>query len=171
MALGRSPPGAPLDVKDISGLYEAYGYLVQRRCLSILGSPADADDALQEVFMRVQRYPAPDDPNATLRWLYAIANRCCFDLHKQRKKADPTPAEQLDVRTVGEGVDGDRRAFVGAVLRTVGPKTREIAVLAHVDGYTQEEVAEQTGLSRKTIGKKLKSFEERVRRYLTGGEL
>ncbi|MHB8874525.1 MAG: RNA polymerase sigma factor [Myxococcaceae bacterium] len=154
---------------DISALYERYGYLVHRRCLSILGSRADADDALQEVFMRVQRYQAPDDPNASLRWLYAIAGRCCFDLHRVRSKAEPMEPGALDTRTVGDAADADRRAFVGAALRSVGPRTREIALLAHVDGYTQEEVAAQTGYSRKTIGKKLKSFEERMRRFLGGG--
>lgn len=159
-----------MDAKDISALYERYGYLVHRRCLSILSSRADADDALQEVFMRVQRYEAPDDKNAMLRWLYSVADRCCFDLHKKRSRAEPTEDRKLDVRTVGEAADADRRAFVGAALRAVGPRTREIALLAHVDGYTQEEVAEQTGYSRKTIGKKLKSFEERVRKFLGGGD-
>lgn len=150
-------------------MYERCGCLVHRRCLSILGSRADADDALQEVFMRVQRYEPPDDKNATLQWLYAIADRCCFDLIRKRSKTTPTEMEKLDVRSVGEATDADRRAVVGAVLRSVGPRTREIAVLAHVDGYTQEEVAQQTGYSRKTIGKKLKSFEERARRFLGGG--
>ena len=159
-----------MDVKDLSATYERYGYLVHRRCLSIVGTRADADDVLQEVFVRVQRYPAPDDKNATLRWLYSIADRCCFDQLKKRAKAEPTEDARLDVRTVGDAADGDRKAFVGAVLRSVGPKTREIALLAHVDGYTQEEVAEQTGYSRKTVGKKLKSFEERARRFLGGGE-
>lgn len=150
-------------------MYERYGYLVHRRCVSILGNRADADDALQEVFMRVQRYQAPDDLNASLRWLYAVADRCCFDLHHKRGRAEPTEMAKLDVRTVGEAEDADRKAFVGAALRSVGPRTREIALLAHVDGYTQEEVAQQTGYSRKTVGKKLKSFEERVRRFLGGG--
>ena len=159
-----------MDGKQISSLYERYGYLVHRRCISILGNRADADDALQEVFMRVQRYDAPDDNNASLRWLYSIADRCCFDLHHKRSKAEPTEEAKLDVRTVGDAADADRRAFVGAALRSVGPRTREIAVLCHVDGFTQEEAAEQTGYSRKTIGKKLKSFEERVRKFLGGGD-
>lgn len=158
-----------MDRSAISATYERYGYLVHRRCLSILGTRADADDALQEIFMRLQRYDAPDDSNAMLRWLYAVADRCCFDLHKKRGRNVPTEDEKLDVRTTGDAADADRKAIVGAALRSVGPRTREIALLAHVDGYTQEEVAEQTGYSRKTIGKKLKSFEERVRGFLSGG--
>jgi DNA-directed RNA polymerase specialized sigma24 family protein len=36
-------------------------------------------------------------------------------------------------------------------------------VLHFLDGYTQEEVAAQTGYSRRTIGKKLQQFEQRIR--------
>ena len=80
--------------------------------------------------------------------------------------ACPDCSAQLQVheqRGQGSGEDADRRALLGGALRQLDEKTRTIGVLHFLDGYTQEEVAEQTGYSRKTVGKKLQLFEARVR--------
>ena len=76
---------------------------------------------------------------------------------------DPQSPEELEregQRTVGVPGDADRRAVLGQVLRRLDEKTRHIGILHFLDGLTQEEVAAETGFSRKTIGKKLQAFEE-----------
>jgi RNA polymerase sigma-70 factor (ECF subfamily) len=148
---------------ELSALYEKYGYLVHRRCAAILGEPADAEDALQEVFMRVQRYDRGEVKQSPLAWLYSVASNVCFDLHQKRSRAAPTPPEKLervDPRQTGTGADGDRQAMIGAVLRRVDETVREIGLLCHLDGYTQDEAAQKLGLSRKTIGRKLAEFDQ-----------
>lgn len=155
-----------LEEAELARLYEQCGYLVHRRCLSLLRNRGDADDALQEVFLRVQRYHQPADGAPTLGWLYTIAANCSFDLMKRRARQEPTSDEQmqkLDDRVVGGPEDLDRQALLGAVLRQLDARTREIGVLHFLDGFTQEEVAARTGYSRKTVGKKLKRFEEQLR--------
>lgn len=42
-----------MDSEQMQEMYERYGYAVYRRCLRLLGDSAMADDALQEVFLRV----------------------------------------------------------------------------------------------------------------------
>jgi RNA polymerase sigma-70 factor (ECF subfamily) len=127
---------------ELTQLYEQYGYLVHRRCAALLGNASDAEDALQETFLRVKRYGARPTTGSALSWLYTIAS---------------------DSRASGSGADADRRALVGAALRTLDERTRQIGVLHYLDGYTQEEVAAQTGYSRRTVGKKLKIFEDLFR--------
>lgn len=147
--------------EQLTALYEKYGYLVHRRCLALTGNAADAEDALQETFLRVKRYGAQPD-TSPLAWLYTIAQRCAFDLINKRGRetaTEPSDLSELDRRSEGGSEDADRRAVVSAVLRDMDSKTREIGVRHYLDGYTQEEVAAQTGFSRKTIGKKLKLFE------------
>lgn len=162
-----------MEAAELAQLYEKYGYLVHRRCLALLRDRGDADDALQEVFLRVQRYHKPEDGAPTLGWLYTIAANCSFDHMERRGRQVPTDPEamaRLDGRTVGSATDSDRRAVLGSALRELDPKTREIGVLHFLDGFTQEEVAQRTGYSRKTVGKKLRKFEEHVReRWLSGG--
>ncbi|HLL03315.1 MAG TPA: sigma-70 family RNA polymerase sigma factor [Myxococcaceae bacterium] len=155
-----------MDDAQLTQLYERYGYLIHRRCLQLLRRPEDADDALQETFLRVKRYGAPREGGSSLAWLYTIAQRCCFDLMQRRGREPAAEQEQLaalEQRGEGSPEDADRRAMLGMALRQLDDKTRDIGVLHFLDGYTQEEVAEQTGYSRRTIGKKLQLFEERLR--------
>ena len=156
-----------MDRQQLASLYSQYGYYVHRRCAALLGSAAEADDALQEVFLRVQRYGRPDATGSDQGWLYTIATRVCFDLKARKKEqpVDPSELPALDERT--SAADGDVRAVVGLALRNMDAKTAELGVMHHLDGYTQEEMAERTGVSRKTIGKKLAVFEALVRQVFT----
>jgi RNA polymerase sigma-70 factor (ECF subfamily) len=155
-----------MDDAQLARLYEQYGFLVHRRCLQLVRRPEDAEDALQETFLRVKRYGPPRDSGATLGWLYTVAARCCFDLMERRGREPVAEEEQLaSLEAEGQGSpeDADRRALLGLALRQLDDKTRTIGVLHFLDGYTQEEVATQTGFSRRTVGKKLQQFEDRIR--------
>ena len=154
-----------MDDAALTELYTRYGHLVHRRCLALVRHPADAEDALQETFLRARRYGSSAPDNA-LSWLYAIASNVCFDLLPKRTREAPHEADDaaaLDLRREGGDEDGDTRAVFGAVLRQVDGTTREMGVLHYLDGYTQEEIATRTGYSRKTVGKKLQAFETIVR--------
>lgn len=153
---------AAVERAELAGLYERYGYLVHQRCVSLLRNEADASDALQDTFCRVQKYGKPDNLGSTLAWLYGVATNCCFDRSRRHQREAAHPDVQL-VREgghVGSPGDADRRAVVGAILARFDDKTRQIGVLHHLDGMTQEEIATQTGYSRKTVGKKLALFEQ-----------
>jgi len=157
-----------LDQTGLAQLYERYGYLVYRRSLAMLQNREDAEDALQEVFLRVQKYGSSHQGQSMLAWLYAIAFNCCCDLMKKQGRERGATNGKLPVsaaQILGGPVDSDRRAIVAAVLRKMDSKIREIGVLHHLNGMTQEEVAETTGYSRRTVGKKLKSFEELFKKH------
>jgi RNA polymerase sigma-70 factor, ECF subfamily len=160
-----------MDDAWLGRLYEQYGYLVHRRCLHLVRRPEDAEDALQETFLRARRYGPPRDGGSTLAWLYTVAARCCFDLMEKRGRepvAEETQLATLERHGQGSPEDADRRALLGVALRQLDGQTRTIGVLHFLDGYTQEEVAEQTGYSRRTVGKKLKQFEDRIRQLWQG---
>ncbi|ATB40111.1 hypothetical protein CYFUS_005559 [Cystobacter fuscus] len=155
-----------MDDMWLGRLYEQYGYLVHRRCLQLVHRPEDAEDALQETFLRVRRYGPPRKDGSLLAWLYTVATRCCFDLMERRGRepvAEQAQLATLETQAQGSPDDADHRALLGVALRQLDGKTRAIGVLHFLDGYTQEEVAERTGYSRRTVGKKLKLFEERLR--------
>ncbi len=154
-----------METAELKRLYETYGYLVHRRCAALLKSSQDADDVLQEVFMRVQRYGRPAALASELGWLYSIASNCCFDAMAKRKheqSREPSVIARDTTQTQGSISDGDRRALLGTVLARCDEVTRRIGVLHYLDGFTQEEIAERTGLSRRTVGKKLTVFEHTV---------
>ncbi|MDP2269921.1 MAG: sigma-70 family RNA polymerase sigma factor [Archangium sp.] len=157
-----------MERSELAELYTRYGYLVHQRCSALLRNDADAADALQDTFCRVQKYGKPPGVNSTLAWLYSVASNCCFDGARKRNRERPQ-AEEVLARApgahVGAAGDGDRRAVVGAILGQFDAQTREMGVLHHLDGMTQEEIAAQTGFSRKTVGKKLALFEQAFKKH------
>jgi RNA polymerase sigma-70 factor (ECF subfamily) len=152
-----------MNASELEELYASYGYAVHRRAKRLLGSEAEADDALQEVFMRVQRYADSFRGEAPLAWLYRITDRHCFDVIRRRKRVAGAgeSASALDAReqTADPGsAEPDRARLAVQVLGSVNAGTREVAVLYFVDELTQEEVAKEVGVSRKTVKKRLANF-------------
>lgn len=162
-----------MEEAELAKLYEKYGYYVHRRCLALLRSASEADDATQEVFLRVQRYHrASTAGESRLGWLYSIAVHCCADLARRRSR-EPLVEDPAAARgdRPGAGVDPDRQAVLGAALRRLDPRTCEIGVLHYLDGYSQEEVATITGYSRRTVFTKLRAFEAHLRSFGFGGSM
>lgn len=155
--------------QELAHLYERYGQLTLRRCERLLGSAADADDAMHDVFLRAQRSSAPRVAGSTLVWLYRIATHCCYDRLRSRVRAQ---RHQLAVAP-GEpmmNADADRQALLSMVLRKVDAVTCELGLLHHVDGLTQDEIASESGYSRRTVGKRLQRFETEFKtRWAEGG--
>ena len=88
-----------MDDTQLGQLYERYGFLVHRRCLQLVRRPEDAEEALQETFLRVKRYGPPREGEATLAWLYTVASRCCFDLMEKRGRERGARAKYAAVPT------------------------------------------------------------------------
>lgn len=135
-----------------------------------MGNEADANDALQETFMRAHRTKRADVMQP-LPWLYAIATRICFDALDARKRRGALSKLKalmgLGATTQGSVED---KLCMGSALVTLDEETRELALLHWLDGMTQEEVAHQTGYSRKTVGVKLKQAELALQQVLAVGE-
>jgi RNA polymerase sigma factor (sigma-70 family) len=147
-------------------MYEQMGYLVHRRCQSILGNASDANDALQDTFVRAMKYP-PKELQSKLGWLYGIATRVCFDQLERRRRTQAWPARLLtqikELLSETQGPQPELKLTMASELAKLDSVTREMVVLHHLDGLTQEEIAQQMGYSRKWVGIKLRTGEERLR--------
>jgi RNA polymerase sigma-70 factor, ECF subfamily len=133
-------------------------------CYRMLGSPFDAEDAVQETFVRAWRSLEGFEGRAALRsWLYRIATNVCLDMLKAgQRRARPMdlgpsqePLEQnLNVPTevtwiepipdpadVAVEHDTIRLAFVAA-LQHLPPRQRAALILCEVLRWQSSEVAE-----------------------------
>jgi len=149
---------------------EQYRVELTAYCYRMLGS-ADAEDAVQETFIRAWRAHDRFEGRSALRsWLYRIATNVCFDILESRKRRarpmDLGPAgepivenlrtpDQLwiepmpDSRVVGDGDPAEivgaresvRLAFVAA-LQQLPPRQRAVLVLCEVLRWKAAEVAE-----------------------------
>lgn len=152
-----------MDRDEISQLYRRLGPLIYRRCLRLLGDPDHARDATQEVFVRAVKHKETlKADRGCLPWLYRVATNYCLNFIRDRKPTDDRAPEE--VLQAGSGEDRlDARRRVLSILGEFDLRTQQIAVYALLDGMTQEEISEVTGLSRKTVGKKLSRFSERAK--------
>ncbi len=154
---------------ELAALYERTGHLILGRCRLILRDAAEAEDVLHEVFVRVMRYGGSlRQQEIPLCWLYRVAERCCFDRLRKRKREEVTPDEAAlpaDAEPDPE-LSLEARAVLARYFAGLDSRMRELALLHYVDGLPQERIARELGWSRRTVGKKLaklKRWAEKLR--------
>lgn len=160
--------------QELGGLYKKHGPPIFRRCRRILCDDALADDAVQEVFMRVMRYGIDRGRKASslLGWFNRVADRVCFDMLKKRRNDRPSPTgsntdEPASVADSPEQRFSDRE-IVMQFLARLDRRTRWVAVHYYVDELDQQEIATRLGCTRKTVYNKLQLIERRRQNFLCG---
>ena len=154
---------------DASALFEqvyaAYGPALYRFCLLQLKNAADAEDALQEVFLkRLYRAPAFDSPEHEKRWLYRVALNQCRD-ELRRKRRTEVPLEEAALLAMPEA----ERELVAQVA-ALPEKLRTVIHLHYYEGYTVEELAALLGVSVGAVKMRLMRGREALRREMEGAE-
>lgn len=144
-------------------MYRRYGFFLRRRCRILLRDASLAEDALQEVFVKIMRsggdLKKADHP---MRWLHRVADRACFDqLRRGKRIRNATPLDQID-ELVHPGTEPELRQAVLEVLARMDEEEQQIAVMAFVDGMSQEEIARELGYSRVTVNKRVARIRERA---------
>ena len=164
-------------VPDISKVYEEHFRYVWR-CLRSLGvRDALLDDALQDVFIVVQRRLPEFDGGVQLRtWLYAIALRIARKYRvRQRKDVTTIDGTRADDELTAPGGDGEVVLHSNETLRiarraleALDDDKREVFVLARVEEMSAPEIASVLGVPVNTVYSRLRaarlSFEAAVRR-------
>lgn len=153
----------PLRADEVSELYLRYGFFVQRRCRTILRDGALADDAFQEAFVKILRGgSAIREAKEPLRWLYRVADRCCFDALRKRRRTVETSTDEEVGATPHPSVTLEVRDAVLAVLDALDEEDMRILLLHFLDGLSQGEIAEEVGLSRVTVNKRVQAIRARA---------
>jgi RNA polymerase sigma-70 factor (ECF subfamily) len=157
----------------LSELYRRYAPIINARCRQILDDPAAAEDAAQETFLRVYRHIArvPAEREA-LYWIYRVATNLCLNELRDRK-VRAIPSEDLSASDTGRHWERllEERHLVRHLIEHAPPKLRAVAWLYHVDGFDQDEVAQITELSKRTVATRLAVFLGRAKKRLTREEV
>ncbi|WP_433302720.1 sigma-70 family RNA polymerase sigma factor [Actinoplanes sp. CA-030573] len=118
----------------------------------ILGSPHEADDAVQEAWVRLSRSDTTDVGNLT-GWLTTVVSRVCLDMLRSRQARREDPAELPVVADEAAGPEHDAvmADAIGPalllVLDTLGPRERLAFVLHDMFAVPFPEIAEIIGAS------------------------
>ncbi|MGA8891552.1 MAG: sigma-70 family RNA polymerase sigma factor [Anaeromyxobacteraceae bacterium] len=157
--------------RQVANLYRELGPAVYRRCLRLLGDRAAAEDATQEVFMKLLRDMGRlQDRKTVLPWVYRVATNHCLNVRRDAARRGPAAAaEDLDLMPDRYGERPDAfpdRQLAQAVLSRFDEQTQAVAVGALVDGMEHEEISRVLGISTRSVSRKLGRFLENARRHL-----
>jgi RNA polymerase sigma-70 factor (ECF subfamily) len=154
--------------QQVAGLHLKHGALVLRRCRSLLQDPSAAEDAAQEVFLRVmENLEGFRGESSPVSWIYRIATNICLD--ELRRKARRNTVEltpELQEMLVASGSAEEtmaRRQEIMRWFRRTSTASLQIWVHAYMDEMTQEEIADTMGLSRKTVWTKLQQLRRQLK--------
>jgi RNA polymerase sigma-70 factor, ECF subfamily len=156
MAIASEPKvsGGPLD-QEYEAIFRQHSHLVYRTAYSILGSPSDADDVLQSIFLKLIEREIPLDLRRNPQgYLYRAAVNVSLNIVRARKNQvltgdfasldvpapDPPPAEE-----------NPRRRHLIQAIAQLRPKLAEILILRYAYNYSDAEIARVLGKSRGTI--------------------
>ena len=187
---------ALMEDRVVSGFGEveepAFAALAQRHrrelhvhCYRMLGSFEDAEDAVQETFLRAWRRRETFEGRSTFRaWLYRIATNACLDLLAARRPEPATGGEVLWLQPYPDRLldevpaeGGDEPEAVAVARETIelaflvavqhlAPRPRAVLILRDVVGWPAKDVAEALGDSVNSVNSALQRARAGMREHL-----
>ncbi|MFD6696970.1 RNA polymerase subunit sigma-70 [Micromonospora aurantiaca (nom. illeg.)] len=176
---------AEVDEPAFTGLAQRHRRELHVHCYRMLGSFEDAEDTVQETFLRAWRRRDTFAGRSTFRaWLYRIATNACLDL---LAKCRPEPATGGEVRWLQPypdrlldelpAADADEPETVAVARETIelaylvavqhlAPRPRAVLILRDVLGWPAKDVAELLGDSVNSVNSALQRARAGMREHL-----
>jgi len=153
-----------------AGLVERYRARLGRYAVRMLGNQADAEDALQDTFIRAYRSLARCEPERFQYWLFGILVNRCRTYAVQRAKrqflvtsADVDLAGSEPIRPENEQ---EWRQTIESALEHLPADQREAFLLKHVEDLSYDEMRELTGVRISALKMRVLRAREALRRML-----
>lgn len=171
------------DRAEFARLVDAYSTQVYRVALKILNHPQDAEDVLQETFIKAMRsLPTFEGRSSLSTWLYRIAVNEALMLVRKRKgimvsiDAEPEeedglgePVELRDWCCLPEGdfMTAEARKFLDDAIQGLSPALQAVFILRDVEGLSVRETAETLGISEAAVKTRLLRARLKLREVLS----
>lgn len=155
---------------------DQYSGLIWSLARRLLSNPADAEDAVQEVFIELWKSAARFDPGVASEpaFIAMIARRRLIDrrrrLSRRIDNATSVPVEEIDVAAeldAGPGIEiAEEAARANDVLRTLKPEQQRVLRLAVCDGWSHQQIADKLSMPLGTVKTHVRRGLIRIREML-----
>jgi RNA polymerase sigma-70 factor, ECF subfamily len=145
------------DTRAYEELYRQHGARLYALACRMLGDPAEAEDALQEIFLQVfRKLDGFKGESALGTWLYRLAMNLCVDRLRSRSFKDRRHTDSIDGsdqaipggRALGDL--GASRLDLERAIARLPDGCRSVFLLHDVEGFEHGEVARILGISEGT---------------------
>ena len=166
----------------IAGDADAFGLLVERHSRSVFrlvyritGNESDAEEVVQEAFLRAFREIRRYESRATFgTWIGTIAANCALDVVRRRKRFVSSDAEETTLPpAVCEAPGPDREAnsrrigeLIEQTMRQLSLQERTAFALRHYEGMAIETISRELGLSENATKQSIFRAVQKLRRVL-----
>lgn len=148
-------------------LYDQYARALFRYAVSLLGSTEDAEDAVQEVFVRVAReHKRLRKVKNTKAYLFAATRNAAYTALRSRHRKDKLHQVMREQFAAEPARRQSQSEPLGGAFAELPTEQREVLALKAFDGMTFKEIAQLVGASINTIASRYRYGIEKLRRAL-----
>ncbi|MBV9301661.1 MAG: RNA polymerase sigma factor [Acidobacteriaceae bacterium] len=145
----HSLPDNPTDAELVEGckrgnlraferLYELHSSRMKSLAFHLLGSRADAEDTVQEAFLKVYRAVRGFEGQSSLAtWIYRILINCCYDVMRKRQRLAEKPARS----EFGRENKLSLKIALERALSLLNERQRLVFLMFEVEGLKHSEIA------------------------------
>lgn len=161
---------------ELDGLFRDHHEQVFRAAYRITGSPADAEDVLQTVFLRLASTKARRDLSPSPgSYLHRAAVNASLDLLRSRARSkavsmdDPETPREFESSVLNpaeEHEDQELRKLIREAVARLGERAAAVFALRYFEGYDNKEIAEMLGTSQMVVAVTLHRARTRLRREI-----
>jgi RNA polymerase sigma-70 factor (ECF subfamily) len=139
------------DTKVFEELYGRFGERMKSIAWNTLGNISDAEDAVQETFLKIHRAASSYTGEASFStWAFRILVNTCYDLLRRRKRRiDEAPIEDLveTAERTAPSVDDAKRMTLRKLLDELPEQRRSVFTLFEIEGLSHAEIGEILGIT------------------------
>lgn len=152
------------DRAAFAALVDAYKNPVYNLCYRMLGTSAEAEDAAQEVFVKIYRRLSSYDAERKLAsWVLSIASHHCIDRLRRRRLKTVDIEEMPEWRPLvsdlpqpeRQMLDAEQEDRIQALLEHLEPGYRLPLIMHYWQEYSYQEICDATGLSLSAVKSRL----------------
>jgi RNA polymerase sigma-70 factor (ECF subfamily) len=171
------------DREEFARLVDTFSNKIYRVALKIVNDAQDAEDVLQETFIKAYRsLPAFEGRSSLATWLYRIAvnealmvvrkrkvDAVSLDEEKDSGNEEVEPVEIADWCCLPESdlLSAESRKFLDRAMQELTPALRAVFVLRDIEGLSVRETAEALGLSEAAVKTRLLRARLKLREELS----
>lgn len=156
------------DPEAFEVLYRSTEKAVYALALSILRNPHDAEDIVQETYLKVRAAAHLYVPQGKpLAWLFTITKNLCRDLLRGQSRTEGAPDGAEDDLRFSYVSDPTDRLVLEAALKALGEEERQVVLLHAASGLKHREIARDLGLPLSTVLSRYSRALKKLQRYLT----